>query len=175
MTTLKKYIDDKCKDFINVLPFNHIEKSELPVTTEEDLVFIDQEPCNPFNLNEAGWIRNDISAFELAENEQIAAQVLQRFEEVQHDDIYKDMTDEEMFEACLPRRATTDPVSYQKYLLKLTEIQYRKEKERIDKLNKELEEKEKEREFSKKQLDEAKNQKSIVEAVENSSVASEKS
>lgn len=164
-----KSIEEKCKDFINILPFNRFSKEDYPVTTEEDLIFIDQEPSNEFNINEAGWIRNDISAFEYAENEQIASQILSRFEEVKSDDIYKDMTEDEMLEACLPRRATTDPVLYSQYLLKLTEIKYKKEKERIDY------EKEQEKEFSKRELNEAENEKSITENFASSAMDSKES
>lgn len=171
MNTLFKSIEDKCKDFINVLPFNRFSKDDYPVTTDDDLIFIDQEPSNEFNINEAGWIRNDISAFEYAENEQIASQILSRFEEVQSDDIYKGLSEKEMFDACLPRRATTDPVLYSKYLVQLSEIQYNHLKKEQEKLEKEAKDKEAEKEFSNKQINEAKNEKPVTEAVKAPSVA----
>lgn len=166
-----KVISNECAEFVNILPFNHLTDKDYPVTEDEDLVFIDQEPANEFNLNEAGWIRNDISAFEYAENEQIASQILSRFEEVQSDDIYKGLSEKEMFDACLPRRATTDPVLYSKYLVKLSEIQYNHLKKEQERLEKEAKDKEAEKEFSNKQLDEAKNEKSVTEAVKAPSVA----
>lgn len=175
-----KVISNECAEFVNILPFNHLTEKNYPITEDEDLVFIDQEPANEFNLNEAGWIRNDISAFEYAENEQIASQILSRFEEVKLDDIYKGLSEKEMFDACLPRRATTDPVLYSKYLVKLSEIQYNHMKMEKDKLEKEAKEKEAkekkaEKEFSNKQLDEAKNEKPVTEAVKTPSVASSES
>lgn len=171
MNTIFKSIDEKCKGFINILPFNRFSKEDYPVTTDEDLVFIDQEPSNEFNINEAGWIRNDISAFEYAENEQIAAQILSRFEEVKTDDIYKDMSDQEMFEACLPRRATTDPVIYSRYLAKLAEIQYKKLKEQVEEEDK----RKQEEEWSKSQINEAENEKSAIADTSSSAMASQES
>lgn len=170
-----KVISKDCADFVNILPFNHLTDKDFPVTDDEDLVFIDQEPCNEFNLNEAGWIRNDISAFEYAENEQIASQIVSRFEEVQSNDIYKGLSENEMLEACLPRRATTDPVLYSKYLVKLSEIQFKHLKKEQEKLEKEAKEKEAEKEFSNKQLDEAKNEKPVTEAVKTPSVVTSES
>ena len=88
------------------------------------VVFIDQSPSEPFNLNEAGWPRNDISAYELASTEEEARLILQRLQEFNNDSIYDTMTEKEMFECVTPRRATSDPVLFSKFQEKLAELQY---------------------------------------------------
>lgn len=139
-----KSIKKEYKKFINILPYNRPDDDLVPVITEADLVYIDQTPAQSFNINEAGWIRNDISAFEMAESENLALDILSRFEEIKQEDLYKDMTDDEMFESVLTRRATTDPVLYARALEHYTRVQYRKAKEEADK--------QKEREFSEREI-----------------------
>ena len=89
----------------------------------DSIVYIDQSPSEPFNLNEAGWPRNDISAYELASSEEEAKLILQRLQELNNDSIYDDMTEEEMFNCVTPRRATSDPVIFQRFCEKLGEFQ----------------------------------------------------
>lgn len=105
----------------DILVYNTVDQFE---TTDLDLVYIDQTPCESFNLNEAGWPRNDISAYELASTESEAAQILQRLQEIESDSVYKDMTEEEMFNSVCPRGCMNDPVLYQRFVDKLAVIQY---------------------------------------------------
>lgn len=155
-----KSIKKEYKKFINILPYNRPEDDLVPVITEQDLIYIDQTPAQSFNINEAGWIRNDISAFEMAESENIALDILSRFEEIKQEDLYKGMSDDEMFEAVLTRRATTDPVLYARALEVYTRVQYKKTKEEADKLA--------EKEFSEREIKEANEAK---DCSNNSSVA----
>lgn len=139
------------KKFVNILPFYHLTKDDYPVVKEEDLIYVDQTPAQSFNINEAGWIRNDVSAFEQAESENLAMDILSRFEELKQEDLYKDMTDDEMFEAVITRRATTDPVLYARALEVYTRVQYKKAKEEA--------EKQAEKEFSEREIKEANEEK----------------
>lgn len=148
------------KKFVNILPFYHLTKEDYPIVTESDLVYIDQTPAQSFNINEAGWIRNDVSAFEQAESENVALDILSRFEEIKQEDLYKGMSDDEMFEAVLTRRATSDPVMYARAIEVYTKVQYRKAKEEA--------EKQAEREFSEREIKEAYEAKDVTD---NSTVA----
>lgn len=150
------------KNFINVLPYNRPDDKTAIEIKPDDLIYIDQTPAQEFNRNEAGWIRNDISAFEMAESENLALDILSRFEEIKQDDLYKGMTEKEMFEAVITRRATSDPVLYTKALEVYTKVQYESMKRNAEK------------EWSEKQINEAneaKDIKDVSSAVETSSPA----
>lgn len=149
-----KSIKKEFKKFINILPYNRPEDDSVPIVTEQDLVYIDQTPAQSFNINEAGWIRNDISAFEMAESENLAMDILSRFEEIKQEDLYKDMTEDEMFEAVLNRRATTDPVLYARALEVYTRVQFKNVKEEA--------EKQAEKEFSEREIKEANETKDVT-------------
>lgn len=118
----------------DILVYNQIEQRE---TCDIDLVYIDQSPCESFNLNEAGWPRNDISAYELASTESEAALLLSKLQEIESDSVYKDMTEEEMFNSVCPRGCMNDPVLYQRFVDKLANVQY----ERLKAVAKDEEEK----------------------------------
>lgn len=117
-----------------VLKYDYGELIEID-DFNNSVVFIDQSPSELFNLNEAGWPRNDISAYELASSEEEARLILQRLQELNNDSIYDTMTEEEMFQCVTPRRATSDPVLFEKFQEQLATVQY----ERLKKLGEEAE------------------------------------
>lgn len=131
-------------------------------------VYINQFYAEKFNLNEAGWPRNDISAFEHAESESEAASILARLEEQKEtNDVFKDLSDDEKFELCVPRRATTDAVLYARYMLLWAQL----EKKRIEVEMKELEDSKKAEEEAKK-ASEAKFAEDVKKVVSESSDSS---
>ena len=112
-----------------VLKYDYGELIEIE-DFNNSVVYIDQTPSQPFNLNEAGWPRNDISAYELASSEEEARLILQRLQELNNDSIYDSMTEEEMFQCVTPRRATSDPVLFEKFTEQLTIVQYERLKKK---------------------------------------------
>lgn len=104
----------------SILDYNDVELFD---TTEDCIVFIDQQPAMEFNRNEFGWPRNDISAFELASSDAEAELILSRLQEQKDSGLYKDMSEREMFDAVCPRRAMSDPVLYERFQMKLANIE----------------------------------------------------
>ena len=106
-------------------------------------VYINQFYAEDFNRNEAGWPRNDISAFEKAESDSEASAILMRLQEQeQTNDVWKDLSDDEKFELCVPRRATTDAVLYSRYLMLWAELEQKRLKQEMDDLEKSKQEEE---------------------------------
>lgn len=158
---MKKTLNKLWKEFINILPYNELTSNDFVVPSDDDLVYIDQDACLPSYINEAGWIRNDVSQFELASSESEISSILARFEEVKHQDLYKDMTEEEMFETVIRRRDTSDPVFYTRCIERFLTLQKKKVTNEI------------ERAESEKQMKQAAKEKEAIETtVENTSVVS---
>lgn len=107
----------------------------LSESIAEDQVYIDQEPCQPFNLNEAGWPRNDISAYELASTDEEAKMILERLREREDQSIYKNMSEEQMFESVCPRRAYTDPVLFARFVEQVSKSEYAKVQKELAEIN----------------------------------------
>lgn len=111
-----------------------------PGKVNEFLVNVDQSYSEDFNINEGGWIRNDISAFEMAGSESEKLLFLDRLKELKADDRYKDMTDDEIARFAMPRRALSDPVEYAYYTDSLAKIEFEIKKKLFDDEQKRLEE-----------------------------------
>ncbi len=103
-----------------------------PGKHNEFIVNVDQSYAESFNINEAGWIRNDISAFEMAGSESERLLFLDRLNEIKFDDQYKDLTDDEMLRFAMPRRALSDPVEYSRFVSSLAHYEYDKKKAAYD-------------------------------------------
>lgn len=111
-----------------ILKFNSNFREELSAEIKPcDIVFIDQYFSEKFALNEAGWPRNDISAFEQAQSESDAAQILERLQEISVDSSFDEMSNEEKFDLVCPRRAYSDPVLFAQYQDKITKVLYERE------------------------------------------------
>lgn len=110
-----------------------------PGKHNEFIVNVDQSYAQDFNINEAGWIRNDISAFEMAGSESERLLFLDRLSEIKADDKYKDLTDEEMLRFVMPRRALSDPVEYSRFVSSVAHYEYEKQKADYDKAQEKLE------------------------------------
>lgn len=156
---MSKVINKLWEGFVNILPYNELHEDDFPPVTEEDLVFIDQDPALPAFINEAGWIRNDISQFELASSESEISSILAKFEEIKQQDLYKDMTEEEMFETVIRRRDTSDPVFYTRCIERFLEVQKRKATNEIER-----------QEMEKQAVEAVKEKKDLEAKVESSSV-----
>lgn len=62
---------------------------------------IDQFPIQSFNLNECGFPRNDIDAFEMAQNDAVKQNILRRLEKIGHASFDKRPT-KEILETVMP-------------------------------------------------------------------------
>lgn len=98
----------------------------------EFIVNVDQSYSESFNINEAGWIRNDISAFEMASSESEKLLFLDRLNEIKNDSHYNGLTDEEKIRLVIPRRALSDPVEYSHYMDTLSKYEYEQKKKAYD-------------------------------------------
>lgn len=155
---MKKSLNKLWKGFINILPYNQLTSNDFVVPSDDDLVYIDQDACLPAYINEAGWIRNDVSQFEMASSESEISNILARFEEVKQQDLYKDMTEEEMFETVIRRRDSSDPVFYTRCIERFLELQKKKVSNEIERA-----------ESEKQMQDAAKEKEAIVSEVSNNS------
>lgn len=128
-----KKISDIVTTVKGILNYKH---DVMQDTSEDFMVYIDDTPSQPFNLNEAGWPRNDISAYELASSESEASLILQRLQEIADDSIYKNMSEAEMFDLVCPRRAYSDPVLFQNFVMKLAKFEASKIQKEMEELKK---------------------------------------
>lgn len=117
-----------------ILDYFHDISSE---SFEGDICFVDQSPSQEFNINEFGWPRNDISAFELASSESEAELILQRLQEQCDSGLYDGLSEKEMFDLVCPRRAYSDPVLYERYQVKFGEMEANRIKENEERKQKE--------------------------------------
>lgn len=97
---------------------NHVDLPAIPEKTingNEYPEIVDQMSANDYNINEYGFIRNDITALERAGTSQEVELIMSRLREMRSDPVNADISDDEILRRVIPRYAQ-DPTEYAAYL-----------------------------------------------------------